>query len=65
MADGILTARLDAQGVLQPGEQGWWKVWGASARSIRTGDMLMAKRGDEYFECEVANVDHSSPSHPA
>jgi hypothetical protein len=41
-------AQIEAQPVLQPGEQGWWKVYGASARDIQPGDYVMTK-GDEFF----------------
>lgn len=56
-----VTDRLDAQGVLKPGESGLWKVWGARARHIQPGDYLMLKWGDEVAQHVVADVDHSEP----
>jgi hypothetical protein len=34
-------AQAEAQGTLQPGEQGWWKVWGARAANVQPGDLLL------------------------
>lgn len=39
-----VTDALDAQGELEPGTEGWWKVWGASVTDIRAGDLVMAIR---------------------
>ena len=36
-------AQFEAQGTLQPGEEGWWKVWGANVHSVRPGDLVMSK----------------------
>ena len=38
---GPFTARLDGQGALQPGTEGWWPVHGAHAIDIRPGDLVM------------------------
>lgn len=35
------------QGTLQPGEQGWWKVWGASVKDVQAGDILLEKGWQE------------------
>jgi hypothetical protein len=45
---GIVTEILDAQnddngGVLQPGQEGFWKIWGASARDVEAGDLIMVR----------------------
>ena len=57
---GIVTEILDAQGVLQPGEKGFWKVWGARIYNIRAGDLLMFKgRDGTTQECQVESVDHT------
>jgi hypothetical protein len=40
-------AEIEAQPALQPGESGWWKVWGARARDIRPGDYVLT--ADEEF----------------
>jgi len=34
---------LEAQGVLNPGEAGWWKVWGASVADVLPGDLVGSK----------------------
>jgi hypothetical protein len=31
---------LKAQGKIQPGEEGWWPVWGASPMDIKPGDII-------------------------
>lgn len=41
---------FEGQKVLQPGEPGWWKIWGASVRNIQTGDLVaMRGKGDEVI----------------
>jgi hypothetical protein len=35
--------QAEAQGELKPGEQGWWKVWGARIIDVRAGDLLLVK----------------------
>jgi hypothetical protein len=42
-------AEFEAQGVLQPGDEGWWKVWGAGTRHIRPGDIVMHKCDGEVL----------------
>jgi hypothetical protein len=44
---GPLTVALEAQGSLQPGQEGWWKVWGASVRDVQPGDIVMLKYADD------------------
>jgi hypothetical protein len=57
MATPIATA-LDAQGILQPGQEGYWQVWGARASDIRHADLVMVKGRDgqvrEYAVAEPA-----------
>ncbi len=49
-----VTDALDAQGTLQPGTEGYWKVWGARASDIRPGDLVMVKNQDNVIsEYEV------------
>ena len=57
----IITNTLDAQGVLQPGEEGYWKIWGAHARDVQVGDLLMvrwnkADGSHEIGEYEIAEL---------
>lgn len=40
-------AELEAQGVLQPGDEGWWKVWGARPYDIKVGDLVGSNDGDK------------------
>lgn len=40
-------AEIEAQPVLQPGTEGWWKVYGVSGRHIRPGDYVLV--GDDEF----------------
>ena len=42
------------QGAIAPGTTGWWKLWGASVRDIRTGDLVLVKAGEAQ---EVILVD--------
>jgi hypothetical protein len=62
-----LTTALDAQGVLQPGEEGFWQVWGASIRDVCVGDLIMVKWSNpdrttaEITEHEVAEVRRDIP----
>ena len=65
---GPVTTALDVENhtetaaVLQPGEFGWWKVWGARAMDIRPGDRVMkgwadgdgVKRHAEFEVVELA-----------
>jgi hypothetical protein len=39
------------KGVLQPGMEGWWPVWGARAIDIRPGDLLMIGWQDKEAGC--------------
>jgi hypothetical protein len=43
-------AEIEAQPVLHPGDEGWWKVYGASTRSIRPGDYVLAKEEEFYVQ---------------
>jgi hypothetical protein len=64
---GPVTARLDGQGQLQPGTEGYWPVHGARATDIRPGDLVMAGWKDrdnpeiihhaEYEVTEMASFD--------
>jgi hypothetical protein len=62
MENREIQAELEVQGVLQPGQEGWWKVWGANVTHIRTGDVVHFK-GDEgwvfiedTFEAKAAPI---------
>lgn len=43
-------AAFEAQEQLQPGTEGWWKVWGAKAHHIRPGDLVLSKKDDGEVE---------------
>ena len=49
------TETLEAQGELQPGDQGYWKVWGARPNDIRVGDIVMTDGSED----QVAEIDRS------
>jgi hypothetical protein len=56
-----LTDALARQGDLKPGDEGYWKVYGASTRDIQEGDLVMYKTYEarqknlkEYVEREIA-----------
>jgi hypothetical protein len=38
---GIVEDRLNAQGEIAPGTEGWWRVFGARAQDVRPGDMVV------------------------
>lgn len=44
------------QGVLKPGEPGWWQVWGANPHSIRAGDLVLSLVDDEMVPTYVADL---------
>jgi hypothetical protein len=44
--EGPITVALAAQDGLQPGQPGYWKVWGALASDIQPGDLVMVKYED-------------------
>jgi len=67
---GPFTARLDDQeraGGVEPGTEGYWQVWGACARDIRPGDLVLCGWKDrdnpdiihhaEYEVTEMASFD--------
>lgn len=41
MTDPSWNDLIEAQGRLEPGQPGYWKVWGASAHNIRPGDVVL------------------------
>ena len=49
-------AEVDAQPVLEPGTEGWWRVWGASPHSIEPGDYVLCKDGDGVDEFYVQST---------
>jgi hypothetical protein len=58
MASGTpVTDALDAQGIIQPGTIGWWRLWGSCINDVVTGDMLMIKPKDgEITEHVVTRI---------
>ncbi|HEY2644459.1 MAG TPA: hypothetical protein VGI56_11965 [Galbitalea sp.] len=65
----VVTSKLydqeDERGVLHPGQEGYWKVWGARAIDIRPGDLVMSGWKDklddgteviQHAEYEVAEM---------
>ena len=43
---------------LQPGQEGWWKVWGARPLNLRAGDRLVTLEDGELVETNVAATEH-------
>lgn len=41
MTSTPVTDALGSQGAIQPGTQGWWRVWGATVNDIQAGDLIM------------------------
>jgi hypothetical protein len=40
-------AEFEAQGAIPSGTEGWWRIWGASARHVRAGDLVLTLVDDE------------------
>lgn len=49
-------AQFEAQDTLQPGEEGWWKVYGATVRNARKGDLILSKVDDEIVPTLVEDT---------
>lgn len=65
MAKTDAVARFEAQGKLQPGDEGYWKVWGARPRHIRAGDIVMSKNdGDDSVETYEVEELFLAKAHP-
>ena len=48
------TEIINTQGRLEPGDEGYWRVWGASVRDIQPGDIVVLRYADgEACEYEV------------
>ncbi len=47
--------------ILQPGEKGWWKIWGACIQDVRPGDRIFwkAKDGDSIREMFVDLIEEN------
>jgi hypothetical protein len=41
VSTATVRAAIEAQPVLHPGDEGWWRVYGARPRDIRPGDFVM------------------------
>lgn len=41
---------VEVQPTLQPGEEGWWKVWGATPYHIQAGDIVITSTETFYVE---------------
>jgi hypothetical protein len=46
----VAIREFEAQPTLQPGDEGWWKVWGASPDDIKAGDIVLVKDSDGNVE---------------
>lgn len=57
-------AEFEAQGVLQPGEPGWWKVWGAGFGHVRAGDLFLTRGADGSDEVYLAEDVFEAKAHP-
>lgn len=49
-------AQLEAQGTLKPGEEGWWKVWGAKIHDARKGDLILSNVDGEVVPTLVEDT---------
>lgn len=49
VSTATVRAAIEAQPVLSPGEEGWWKVYGASPRDIQPGDFVLTRDDTDGF----------------
>jgi hypothetical protein len=46
---------------LEPGEEGWWEVWGARPWHLRAGDRLITLEDGELVETDVLQATQAPP----
>ena len=57
MTSTPVTEALNGQGTLRPGQEGWWKVYGAQASDVQAGDLIMVKPRDaEITEHAITRI---------
>jgi hypothetical protein len=63
-----VSALIDAQGILQPGEPGYWQIWGANITHAEEGDLLLVRWEDKETppnvtigEYIIASIDPDPP----
>lgn len=44
---------FEAQPELAPGDEGWWKVWGASTADVRVGDIVICEFDGVTYTKEI------------
>jgi len=52
---------VKAQGILKPGDYGWWKVWGAQPKDIQPGDVVMVKGDEDWTEITGLFLSNAHP----
>lgn len=52
---------LDAQPRLQPGEEGWWKVWGARPHNVRAGDAVVLDADEGWLYVQETYEPKTAP----
>lgn len=55
------TQVIEEQSILQPGEPGYWKVWGARPGHIRSGDVVLLAPDGEFEFVEETFTAKASP----
>lgn len=51
-----MNAQLASDSVLQPGDEGWWRVWACSVGDIREGDIVLTKNGESYEALFIEDI---------
>jgi hypothetical protein len=51
--DTPATDALNAQGTLEPGTEGYWRVWGATVFDVKPGDLVMVGWRDDNGETGI------------
>lgn len=57
-------AEFEAQQALEPGQCGWWKVWGARPVNIRPGDIVICKAEEGGTETMYVEDTYASKAAP-
>lgn len=55
--------KFENQPTLTPGQEGYWKVWGARVSNIRPNDIILTKQGDDSV-CNFITDTFTSKAYP-
>ena len=55
-------AQMESETRLQPGEEGWWRLWGARTYHIKVGDVIVTLDQPNLLFDEVVELE-DKPTH--